>query len=471
MGRRLSPLDTAFLLMETPTSPVQVGGILIVEPEMDPIEWVDRLWEDWRSVVPRPPFSQKVDYPRLPVNFPRWVEDNDLDMDYHVRRSALPHPGNMAQLLDLIARLHGTRLDPTKPLWESYIIEGVEGGRVALYTKVHHAMLDGLAGMSFLEAMLDDTPEAPEMSPPRAPWAPPARKHKRRPHAGLVRRWMSRGQGAIKTARGTVAGAADLTTQTLASLGIGKAEVFPAPFEAPKSPLNVKIGGARRIAVVSLSLAKARAIGKAVDGTVNDAILAVTAGALRRFLIARNQLPAKPLIASMPVAVKPGGNAAPSAPDAGNHIAYILASLGTDIVDPIARLRRIREAADGAKHHVGELKAETATALAMLGNTLTVVLKQTGTLDVLPPPANLIISNVPGPKDLRWLRGARMVANYPLSVLVDGQAMNITIASYADQLDYGVLGDRKAFPDLDDISAYFKEAEDELWTAITQAAA
>lgn len=445
MGRMLSPLDAAFLAMESDISPIQVGGLQIYQiPKGYKGNFVGDLHTILRSQAPLGPFAKRVINPLSSARLPRWEVDNRFDIDHHLRHLAVPNPGTMSQLTELVASLHSIRLDLHRPLWECYLIEGLEGNRFALYSKMHHAMIDGMASSSMLDAFISESPSETDVI---APWALERKKRKKKDgghRAGRLRKMLSTGSAIVEQTRATGSAGWDLARQALAGQGLGKGEGFPGPFEAPKSPLNSKISNGRRLGLRTLPLSGVKEVSKALGGTLNDMILAVCAGALRNWLEERNQLPQRPLVASMPVSVRLDT----AGPDMGNQIAYILSSLATNVVDTASRFKLIVQSTEAAKKHIKAKDQATARSMAVLGNTLTLLLKQTNTTELLTPPANLIISNVPGPKHVGYLMGAELEDVYPISVLVDGQAMNITILSYADKLGFGILGDREAFPDL-----------------------
>jgi WS/DGAT/MGAT family acyltransferase len=387
-----------------------------------------------------------------------WVDDTDIELDYHVRLSALPSPGRVRELLALVSRLHGTLLDRHRPLWEFHLVEGLSGDRFATYTKVHHALMDGVTVMRTLSRGLTTDPTGPA-SPP---WAPRPRRTGSAKGAGVAG-----GLGAFGAARelarraGELAGTPPAVANAL--IGLARDNGATRPFDAPPTIFNVPIGGARRFVGQSWPLERVKAIGAAAGATVNDVAVAMSSGALRQYLLDRDALPDRPLIAMLPVSLRGtdagsggsagGGSGSGSASGsgaggAGNAVGAILCDLATELADPAARLARIRASTRAGKAMLRGMTPPQVLALTgiLAGGVLLAPIPTIGRH--MPPPFNLIISNVPGGREVRYWDGAELLENYPLSIPVDGQAVNITLTSYVDKLAFGIVGCRRSLPHL-----------------------
>jgi diacylglycerol O-acyltransferase len=459
MGTRLTALDLAFLALETQNSPVNVAGLGVFHiPKGYKGNFVRKLLARLRDQTAGPPFDRKLSS-TSPVVLPEWIKDENFDLEYHVRHSALPKPGTWNDLVALASRLHSRVMDRERPLWEFHIIEGLSGGRFAIYMKMHHAAIDGMGGIEILENCYSEDENAPLY----APWRGLEKKRKKkRVSYGLIER-------AFKTTKQLVDQAALSADLGRLLMGHGmktvglKPDNSPVPFTAPKSILNVPISGARRFAVGSLSLGRIRALGKAAGTTVNDVILATCAGALRAYLVERDALPEESLLANVPVSIRQINRS-------GNQITYIGARLCTDQRDPLKRLKGIGLSTRQAKQEVDDVSPAAAITFAVLAQGLVAVLNRFRISNLLPPPANVTISNVPGPRKPLYFGGALMAANYPLSVLVDGQALNITVISYCDAVDFGLMACRDAMPDLNHMADLILESFEELEQAVARSA-
>ncbi len=460
---KLSLIDWAFLQMETPEKQAHVAGLWIFQlPKGHRGNFFRDLMEglaDWQRV--NPPFNLKLKTPLPKLDLPSWVEDEHVDLDYHVRYAALPKPGTLDQLMELVERIHGYLLDRSRPLWELYFIEGLQGRRVAIYCKIHHALVDGIAGMELMVNTFNPSPEARTV---RAVWQPqPEPSAEDRP-GGLLARVGKAYAGVLSQIRSLPELSATLAKTGLQALNLRESKV-PLPFTAPKTLLNVPVSAQRRFAVHTLSLTAVKALSEAVDATVNDVILAVCAGALRRYLSAKQALPEQPLVAWMPVSVRSA-----ESDQSGNQVAVVLCSLATGLADPRQRFSAIKASADAAKAQFSEHSAEITSQYTLWLGGLLMLTQQLGLTERIAPPANVVISNVPGPREALYLNGARLVAQYPLSILIDGLALNITITRYADCLDFGVLACREALPDVSTLADYLGDAFAELQAALTKSA-
>jgi len=483
---QLSGLDAAFLALDTPRTTGHVGGIHVVEaagPDDAPLT-LDRLIEVVGERIHLvPPMRRRVVGVPLGLDQPYWIEDPDFDLEFHVRELALPAPGNMHQLSEQVARIHSRALDRSRPLWEIYLIHGVEGGRSALYAKIHHAMIDGVGGQEITAALLDLTPEGREIPTP-APWTPDTEPGS---FAMLGRAAVSlavqptravrfaadllqSAPGLLGLALARMPGSTALVSATdllPGGLGIGDALIQHSPGRAPATPFNRNVSPHRRIALRSVPLDVVKAVKNAAGMTVNDVVMAVCAGALRRWLSTHDALPDEPLVAAVPVSVRTSAAQGAKSGDGtfGNRVSLMLATLPTDLEDPLARMRVAHEATLVAKNQHQALSASLLadayqfTMPALMGLTM----RANARLRVLERASlfNLFVSNVPGPSVPLYLAGHRVLASYPVSAVADGQGLNITVLSYLGGLHFGLTADRDLVPDLDVLAGYLAaELED-----------
>jgi diacylglycerol O-acyltransferase / wax synthase len=460
--QQLTGLDAAFLALETANSTGHVGGICILDPSGIPAPLtLARLTEVLAARLPLVPvLRRKLLTVPLGLDQPYWVDDPDFDIEYHIREIALPRPGSDAQLTEQVARLHARPLDRSKPLWEIYLITGLARRRAAVYTKIHHSAIDGASGAELLTILLDLTPEGREVPAPErfVPARPPG-------YAALTALAAARlAWKPVQTVRftnelvrvlPTLAPALSNLVGGLLGLNRGDGEVITTtPGRAPATPFNRPITAHRRIALRSVDLDSVKAVKNAFGVSVNDVVMAMCAGALRRWLAGRDALPDMPLIAMIPVSVRdPAGKTA-----MGNKVSAMLAALPTNVDDPAERVAVVHDATKIAKaqqaaipqglvDQVSEFSPPALTARAAR------VVFATGVLHRLPP-FNLCISNVPGPNVPVYLCGAKLLAHYPVSVITDGQGLNITLVGYLGRLHFGLVSCRELVPDLDALADY-----------------
>lgn len=457
--------DSLFLLLETREHPVHVGGLQLYDlPEG---AGPDFLGELHRRLIAG---TDEVDakFRRRPQRSVStlgqwgWTTDDQFDLEYHVRLSALPRPRRIRELLELVGRLHGSLLDRHRPLWEYHLIEGVEKRRFAVYTKVHHAVNDGVAALALLQRALSEDPDARNMRPMWALGARPPRE------ATGVWQLLAQLAGSpmrtVGTVARTVGDALGIGPAALAAVRAGIADSSVAlPLQAPRSMLNVPITGARRFAAQSWPLERIRAVCAATGATVNDVVLGMSAGALRAYLLERDALPDRALIAMVPVSLRADRDSS----DGGNAIGVILCNLGTDLADPAERFTRIRSSMDhGKRAYEGRSMLQImALSAAMVAPLLTPMLP--GGTRFAPPPFNLIISNIPGPPRPLYWEGAPLRGLYPLSVPLEGQALNVTVTTYAGNLEFGLTGCRSSVPRLQRLLTHLEDALVDLETAAT----
>jgi diacylglycerol O-acyltransferase len=447
--------DSAWLYAESHRTPMQVAMLATFEVPEDRPDFVGDLVARWREVRDfEPPFN----YLLRTVPVPSWKElaPEEIDLDYHFRHSALPRPGSQRELGVLVSRLHSARMDRRYPLWECHLIEGIEGpdsgAQWAMYMKVHHSQIDGVGGIRLLKRILSADPGARDMLPP---WAVGTRGPDQ---SGLPRREPSPVPAARETV--SVGSVVQAGTEVITSLGrtytesvLGTSDGGRAvPFRAPKTLFNGRIHTPRRFATQHYPIDRLRKVAAVVDGSLNDVFLAICGGALRRYLVEAGALPDDTLIANVPVSVRPG-----DAPGVGNAITFLYAGLGTDVYDPVARITAIQESTRLGKErlpHVDGLAMEAYTAVLM-GPFLSQAILGFGGRGR--PASNVVISNVPGPAEPRYLDGSRLEEIYPVSLLFNGQALNITAVSYDGEFNIGFTGCRDSVPSLQKIAVHAGE--------------
>ncbi|WP_030517003.1 wax ester/triacylglycerol synthase family O-acyltransferase [Nocardia sp. NRRL WC-3656] len=432
----MSPLDSAFLLLESREHPMHVGGLSLFRPSGTEPRSARQLHEELvsgtnqlTSLFRRRPARSLASFSAL-----QWDLDDDVDIDYHVRLLSLPTPGRVRELLELVSMLHGSLLDRHRPLWEVYVIDGLADGRMALYTKTHHALMDGVSAVRTWQRVLSADPDARDCVPP---WRSP----RRRPDAGPTT-LLRRSAEAVRMAGRIGTAVPELLS---GAYEIARDYPEPRPFRAPRTMFNVAITGARRFAAQSWPLPRLRAVGARTGATVNDVVLAMCAGALRRYLLAEQALPDEPLIAMVPVSLR---GTSETAVGEGNSVGAALCDLATDEPDPAERLARIHSSMARTKNTMSRL-----TPLQILGlSAVNVAGLASAALPVrLPaaaPPFNIVISNVPGATEPRYWNGLRLEAAYPASIPLDGQAVNITTISSGGAMHFGIVGCRRSVPHL-----------------------
>jgi len=454
-GDRLTAIDASFLAQEGPVAHMHVGAVMIFEgppPAYD--DFVNQI-RSRLHLVPR--YRQKLAFPPVETGRPLWVDDASFNLEYHVRHTALPAPGSDEQLRALAARVHSQRLDRSKPLWETWLVQGLEGNRFALVSKTHHALVDGISGVDLMTVLFDVGP-VPEAVPHEGePWAP-------QPQPSQVELAARGLQGLVKTPfhlAGRALSAATRPTETIEATreaveGVG--EVAWATLNpAPPTPLNVPIGPHRRIVTLRNELEDFKLVKNAFGGTVNDVVLTVVAGALRRWLRSRGVRTAgMELRALVPVSVRTREQHG----QLGNRIAAMRGPLPVYIEDPVARLRVVRQAMDGLKSSKQAVGAEALAAVQSFAPPT--VLAQASRLNFSTRLFNLIVTNVPGPQFPLYLLGRQLEDLYPIAFLPKDHAMAVAIMSYNGGIDFGLLGDYDAMPDLDQIGEYLDDSLAEL---------
>jgi diacylglycerol O-acyltransferase len=443
--RQLSSLDTQFLNIESATTAGHVGSVVVVEPAETGAWNLDTVW---KLVAGRlhlaPVLRQRLVESPLGMSRPYWADDPSFDLGYHLRELALPAPGSDEQLGDLIARLHEHALDRARPPWEMYVVTGLAGGRAAVYTKIHHAAVDGVTGAALLGMLLDRRPEPRVVEPPFEPFAPdplPSRLH-----------LLGRGVTSMLADR---VQAARTVPPALRHLGTATGGL-----KAPRTPLNGAITAQRRFAFGSVSLSDIKSVRQQYGGTVNDIVMALCTSVLRRWLIQHDGLPDVPLVAAVPVSVRHRDRKGAL----GNEISLMLAELPTHVDGPGDRVFATRESVEQAKDRFNAVPPTLVRDLAAVLPTNGVAARPLfGLAAVAPAPFNLFVSNVPGPRVPLWLAGARVESVYPVSAVTSFTgALNITVFTHADAVDFGFIACRDRVPDVWELVRYLRDAVDEL---------
>ncbi len=470
--KQLTGVDATFLYMETPSTYGHVSGLSIYDrpsPDFDPLQ-------EWRAQIERrlhllEPLTRRLRNVPFNLDHPFWIQDPNFDLDFHVRHTAVPEPGSDQQVQDLVARIIGRPLDRSRPLWESYVIEGLAGDRFAILTKIHHATVDGASGVELLTIMLDPHVEEAGTRPLPAPEPVPSDADMLRAAAGsLVRkpgRFLVLGARTVR-ALGDASGNPVLRASgqqlrdglrgplgTVLNLGRSRPEErdeapHPLPGGAPKTIFNASISPHRSFAYRSISMDAIKALKTAIGCTVNDVVMAVCAGGLRTYLERKDALPDQPMVAMVPVSIRTGEEAERWS----NRVSAIFADLPVDEPDPLQRIRKVNNSMALAKGLHDALPADQLTEFAdfpppavfarasrmatrfQLGNRTTM-------------PVNITISNVPGPREPLYMAGAKLAHYVPVSTIVEGQGLNITVQSYCDTLDFGLVGCARLVPDID----------------------
>jgi WS/DGAT/MGAT family acyltransferase len=494
---RLTGLDGAFLALESPTTHLHIMGAMVFDPTGVPggvgFRRIRSMVAERVPLVP--PFRMRMIEVPFGLQHPTLVEDPQFDLDYHVRRASLPSPGGMEELAALVADLAARPLDRSRPLWEFHVVEGLDGGRIGLVSKVHHAIVDGVSGAEVLAAFVDTSPDptpralfgarpdgrvrsgapaTPEAGTRGAddptatgsedhaagdPWAPPGLP-------GDIER-LRTSLGALPAQIDAVARTITRTVRTARTLASrrreGEGTPPPAPFQAPQTSINGAISSHRRVSFADLPLGDIRRVAAAFGGTTNDIVLAATAGALRTFFAARGEEPDTSLVALVPVSVR-----TPEEQGAlGNRVSAMLVTLATGVADPVARLGRIREGMAAAKEQSRSVGPDVYSAWAeasfpAVATRLSRLVTNLRVFDHVAPLFNLVVSNVPGPDRPLYLAGARMTSLHPIGPIMEGVGVNVTVFSYLDSVHVGIQACWDLVPDVDVLGRAMEEALDEL---------
>ncbi len=487
----LSGLDATFLYLETPEQPMHVGGLNIFEL---PAGYTGDFVDDLRTHITQrmhlaPVFRRKLVNMPFELANPIWALDDDMDMEYHIRSTVLPKPGTRAQLDKLVGRLHSSLLDRSRPLWEFYVIEGVASPKdapagtrhVGFYSKVHHAALDGAAGVALATAIMDVT------AIPRAVRPAPNRRVMVTDNFGIaelavagIKNTAVQSAKLAKNLPGLARAAYSMLRPPKSeepSLGVAGLELVDSSgnspqknrWFAPKTPINVSITNQRSFSSLSFPLADIKHVAKGNGVTLNDVVMGICSGALRRYLADLHCTPEHSLLAAVPVSLREVGNT-----DMNTQASMMRISLASNIADPKARLMAINQASKAAKAAFANMNAVMPTDFPSLGvpwilSGLAALFGRSKLANNMAPLANLAISNVPGPNMALYLAGAKMLTYYPVSIVTHSLALNVTVQSYNGSLDFGLIACRKAMPDLPELAKYMQKTFDEM-LAFTPAA-
>lgn len=478
--KQLSGTDSMFLNLETAGAPMHIGGVTILDlahaPEGFGFDAVRRRIAERLHLLPS--FRRRL--VGMPLNLvpPFWIEDPDFHFDKHVQRVQLKAPGRDAQLAELVAELAGKPLDRDRPLWAFYYVEGLSRRRAACISIIHHACIDGISGAELLSKVLDLQPDPPQLPPPTGQWDPDELPLVIDRLLFTARQAWSRHRQFVGLVRNSVPVAWQLGRAL-----IGKGEAGPAPEPepgsegeggkvvafrpAPRTRFNVAIDSNRSYSFRSFPLARIKVLKNALGITVNDAVLALCAGALRRYLLEKDELPQRALVAAVPISVRASARSRDRREAGGNQVAMLTVELPTQVADPLqrvaavsrgtARLKRVHRAVP-ARLLMDWMELPTPALMARAARLYENFVNS----DRLKPPVNVLISNVPGPRQTLYLAGAPLLANYPLSIPYHGLALNITVLSYRDQLDVGLTAWREAVPDIGHLMELLAEAMAEL---------
>ncbi|GAA4719458.1 wax ester/triacylglycerol synthase family O-acyltransferase [Nocardioides conyzicola] len=448
---RLSGLDASFLYLETPAQLMHVCGVIVLDPSTMPGGY---SFEAFRAEIDRrvrdvPEFTRRLRKVPLGLDHPVWVHDRHFDIDRHVHRLALPSPGSAAELSELTSHFAGLPLDRSRPLWEMWVIEGYEDDKVVVFMKMHHATVDGVSGSNLLSHLCSLEPD----QPPMAPAEPQDRGHEPGQTELLGRALVTTVTRPLNAVR-LLTPSAQLITKTVGRARAGTA--MAAPFSAPRTSFNGTITGHRVIALADMDLEDVRQVKKATGTTVNDVVLAIAGGALRSYLLDRDELPSSSLLATVPVSVREESKRSSGA----NKVSALFAKLGTDTEDPLERLQDMAENNKNAKDHHQAISADSLQDWAEFAAPRTFGLAVRAYAGLKLPEKhpvvhNLVISNVPGPPVPLYFMGARVEGLYPLGPVFHGAGLNITVMSNNGQLHVGIIACSESMPDVDDLVRRF----------------
>jgi diacylglycerol O-acyltransferase len=460
--KKLSTVDKAFLLGESREAPMHVANVsLYTLPEgVEEQGFLQTLTQNLRNTSGLfPPFGDRLRTGRLGLaGATYWEPDPALDMEYHVRHSALPKPGRYRELFNLVSRLHGTLLERSRPLWEIHLIEGLQNRQFAVYNKTHHAAVDGARTVHISRSMLSSDPSQILTESPLSlqSWEkysaalefgnpPEYSEGDLRNVADILKSSFDSGTNIFRAVKG------------FAQAWGGRDRELSLPhLKVPRSSLNCSVDGARRFVAQSWPFARIRAVGKAFDGTFNDAVLAMCAGALREYLQTQAELPNESLKAMVPVSLRQAGDLA-----AGNAVAAISADLATNIADPALRFRAIQSSMQAGKNYYAGMSPTEIELVSIIMQTPTMLLMPMGLISRYPA-YNVTISNVPGIRETMYWNGAKLNGIYPLSIVSDGIAMNITLVTNGKNVDFGITACRRSVPQVQRLIDYMESSLVEL---------
>jgi diacylglycerol O-acyltransferase / wax synthase len=480
-AKKLSSMDASFLYLETPEMPMHVGSMAIFRL---PEDYKGNFFEDFKAMIASrlhvaPILKSRLEKAPLDIDHPSWVEDDQFDIDRHIFRGSLPAPYDRATLERIVGWMHAKLLNRARPLWEFYVFEGMKDNEIGLYSKMHHACIDGGAGAALTNMIYDVTPIPRQVEPPTARkvgqeprdiaanlvdsyqqlWRQPfdaaaAAKGIDLPRSGksdlgsiLFDNAMFQIESAVKFA-GSVPAMFKSVSEMVGKISDPKSRDSIASMVSPSTILNKSISSERSFAGTSISLSQAKALAKQAGGKLNDVVLAVSSGVVRRYLLERGALPAKSMTAAVPISLREEGNT-----DANNQVFGMICSIASNIDDPKLRLETIIAQSTKSKEMSHPLRAlmPQMSNVSMLGapilvQILALLYSRSNLSDVLPPTANITVSNVPGPRQTLYAAGAELLHIFPVSISTHGLALNITVQSYRDQLDFGFIAGANIIP-------------------------
>ncbi len=456
MSRKtIPPLDLMFFLTESPQSPKHVGAVQVFKlPDNAPENYLRDLVAAYQQAPVVPPFNYRPHFPR--VGMPEWREDEDMDMSYHVRHSALPGPGNKEQLMEVIQRLHAPLLDRRRPGWLCQVIEGLEGNRFAIYSKIHHAYIDGMSGVKRMYGSLSTSPDETKIVPV---WS---FQPETSDGAGKSSNSTNAGARLARQARGLVDAAGFFTSMSLQwfKLRNGRGQI---PYSASHTRMNRPVEWeTRSTAICTLALDQVKAIGKAQGCTVNEVVLAVIGAALDDYLERHGERHTRPLVALCPMSLRNEGD-----DTATTRVSAVLVKLGEPGTGMRQRLSQVVESSHDAKEMVSGMSSEGLMDYGVIFFALMELMNRSRLDRYIAPNYNVLVSNVPGPgaSDM-FLCGSKLEASYPISTLLPGVNLNATLLSHGNSLDFGLMGDRHALPDLEVVTGYMETRFEELRRAV-----
>ena len=468
--QRLSGMDASFLYMETPSMHSHVVGTLVLDPSTAPEPYsYDRVVQLLRDRIHLlDPFRRRLVSVPFNLSHPVWIEDPDFDVENHIHRTVARPPGSMHELADVVGDVASRPLDRSKPLWELWLVEGLEGGQLAMVTKMHHAAIDGVSGADLMAHLFDLTPDAPPPPPPEKPWEPEEKPSDLALVAGALQYNMGNPRRMARVLRRTVGGIGDVVRQQREAAAEGRPQ--PAlPFTAPPVKWSAAITPHRVVAFGKAALDDMRVVKSTFGTTVNDVVLAATTMTLRRYLENHDDLPDTPLVCSCPVSVhKEGG-------EGTNQVSTMFVRLPVQLEDPVEILRTINAETKEAKVMQSAIGADTLQDFAQfipptVFNRAMRLYSGLNLADRHRPVHNLIVSNVPGPPIPLYSAGAQVVGVYPFGPLLEGAGLNVTVLSNMGHVDFGVIADRELVPDVWEIADGFGEAVLELRKLADEAA-
>jgi diacylglycerol O-acyltransferase len=463
--RKLTLTDASFLISESRQTPMHVGGLnLFTMPDgVNETEYLHEIAQKMRyQGALRFPFGDILKMGPLGVYGNIYLErDNAIDMDYHIRHSALPKPGRYRELFVLVSRLHSALLDRSRPLWEMHLIEGLPNRQFATYFKIHHSVMDGMGAMHFSASMLTENPKEKIKISPFSIEAYDV--YKKKMFSGIKASEPIAPKAMTEIFKDRFDSGANVAKalQKTASAWFKGSNGLSTPWlNIPRTAFNEKISGARRFVAQSWDLDRIKKAGKAYDGTLNDAVLAMCSGALRRYLISQNDLPDGSLKAMAPVSVRAEGDV-----DAANAISFLTADLATNVGDPKERMHAIQRSVKAGKEQLNGMTNKEIGLYTVLAQSPLILTTLTGTGSKFPA-FSTVISNVPGPRNQMYLHGAKLDGIYPASIPFEGFAVNFTVVSNCGRLDFGITACRKAAPQLQRLIDYLEDALVELEEAV-----